>query len=86
MLNCKQFTDLASGHIDHQHTGWKRLEIGFHLMICHHCRRFSRHLDRSRQTGAKIAEKLWRSDPAVTDRIYTRIIQPPVSENKPGNQ
>ena len=37
MLNCKQFTDLASDHIDLQRTGWKRVEIRLHLMICRHC-------------------------------------------------
>ncbi len=86
MLNCKQFTDLASCHIDHQHTGWKRLEIGFHLIICHNCRRCSRHHERSRQTGAKIAQQRRSSGKAITDIIYTRIIQPATSEKEPGRE
>lgn len=85
MLNCKQFTDLASDHIDHQHTGWKRVEVRLHLIICRHCRRFSRHLDRSRQTGASIAQQLWRSDPVTTDMIFSRIIKPAQSENGTNN-
>ncbi|MBW2942105.1 zf-HC2 domain-containing protein [Zhongshania aquimaris] len=73
MLNCRQFTDLASDDIDLQHTGWKRLEIRAHLMICRHCRRFRRHLDRSRQTGAALAQQLWRGDDAMADMIFSRI-------------
>lgn len=85
MLNCKQFTDLASDHIDRQHTGWKRVEVRLHLMICRHCRRFSRHLDRSRQTGAAIAQQIWRGDAAMADMIFTRISQSAPSENGPQN-
>ncbi|MFT6551780.1 MAG: putative anti-sigma-YlaC factor YlaD [Zhongshania marina] len=83
MLNCKQFTDLASDHIDLQHTGWKRVEIRLHLMICRHCRRFSRHLDRSRQTGAAIAEQLWRSDSEQSEAIFSKIIPSPPSDKAP---
>ena len=83
MLNCKQFTDLASDHIDLQHTGWKRVEIRLHLMICRHCRRFSRHLDRSRQTGAAIAEQLWCSDSEQSEAIFSKIIPSPPSDKAP---
>ncbi|WP_269619572.1 zf-HC2 domain-containing protein [Zhongshania sp. BJYM1] len=81
MLNCKQFTDLASEHIDHEHTGWKRVEVRLHLIICRHCRRFNRHLDRSRQTGATIAQQVWRSDEGTSDLIFSRIIAAAKNKN-----
>ncbi|CAA0115386.1 zf-HC2 domain-containing protein [Zhongshania aliphaticivorans] len=83
MLNCKQFTDLASDHIDLQHTGWKRVEIRLHLMLCRHCRRFNRHLNRSSQTGAAIAQQIWHSETAESEAIFSKIIQSPPSDKTP---
>ncbi|CAA0109894.1 Uncharacterised protein [Zhongshania aliphaticivorans] len=84
MLNCKQFTDLASDHIDQQHSGWKLIKIRMHLIICRHCRRFNRHLDRSRQTGAALAQQLWRTDKNTTEKIFSRLTQAP--QNSDGNK
>ncbi|MDF1693199.1 MAG: hypothetical protein P1U47_12535 [Zhongshania sp.] len=79
MLNCQQFTDLASDHLDEQCRGWKRIDIRLHLIICRHCRRFNRHLDRSRRTGATLAKQLWRTDAASSEKIFSNIQQ----TNKP---
>jgi len=73
MLNCKQFTDLASDNLDAQYHGWKRIDIRLHLLICRHCRRFNRHLDRSRRTGAELAKTLWQIDGASSEHIFSRI-------------
>lgn len=73
MLNCKQFTDLASDNLDVQYHGWKRIDIRLHLLICRHCRRFNRHLDRSRRTGAELAKTLWQIDGASSEHIFFRL-------------
>lgn len=73
MLSCQQFTDLASEHLDAQHQGWKRVEVRLHLLICRHCRRFNRHLDRSRRVGAALANNLWITDGVSSEQIFSRI-------------
>ena len=73
MLNCKQFTDLASDNLDAQYHGWKRIDIRLHLLLCRHCRCFNRHLDRSRRTGAELAKTLWQIDGASSEHIFSRI-------------
>lgn len=75
MLNCKQFANLSSDYIDNEYSGIKRMEIRFHLLICKHCRRYSRHLTHSRDTGAAIAKTLWRSDTPSTEKIFDDISQ-----------
>ncbi len=76
MLNCKQFTDLASDHLDAQHHSWKRIDIRLHLMICRHCRRFNRHLERSRRTAAVLAHSLWQTDQRSSEHIFSKIHLP----------
>ncbi|MEX1670128.1 hypothetical protein AB4876_14500 [Zhongshania guokunii] len=75
MLNCQQFTDLASDHLDEQYRGWKRIDIRLHLIICRHCRRFNRHLDHSRRTGAALAKQLWQIDSANSEQVFSQILQ-----------
>jgi hypothetical protein len=43
------------------------------LLICRHCRRFNRHLDRSRRTGAALADSLWRLDNASSEQVFSQI-------------
>lgn len=73
MLNCEQFANLSSDYIDNEYSGVKRLEIRVHLLLCRNCRRYSRHLARSRDTGAAIAKKLWRCDEHSTEQIFNDI-------------
>ncbi len=73
MLSCKQFTDLASDNLDAQHHGWRRIDIRLHLLICRHCRRFNRHLDRSRLTGAALAKNLWQLNDAKSEQVLSQI-------------
>ncbi len=83
MLNCKQFTDLASDNLDAQYHGWKRINIRLHLLLCRHCRRFNRHLDRSRRTGAELAKTLWQIDGASSEHIFSRM--QPAAKQDPGD-
>lgn len=73
MLNCRQFTELSSDYLDGQFHGWKAIEIKAHLLICRHCRRFKRHLDHSRLTGAAIAKRLWNRDDNAAQTILKRL-------------
>ena len=40
MLSCKELTEHASDYIDGEMSLTKRLSVKFHLLMCHHCRRF----------------------------------------------
>jgi hypothetical protein len=45
-LNCKDIVAQSSDYIENSQTGdssINRLAIKFHLLMCHHCRRFVRH-------------------------------------------
>lgn len=76
MLKCREVTELGSDHLDRRTSAGKRLQIQLHLIICKHCRRFLRHLDRSRQTGAAIARRLWSRDEQAADRVLASLKKP----------
>lgn len=44
MLNCKQATQLVSQSLDRKLDLSQRLGLGMHLLICHWCRNYARHL------------------------------------------
>jgi hypothetical protein len=44
MLSCKQASQLASQALDRPIPARERLALGFHLLICRFCRRFTRQL------------------------------------------
>lgn len=73
MLSCKQFTDRSSDQLDKPYKGWKRVEMAAHRIICRHCRRFERHLKRSRDTSAAIARRLWGKDNHAADHVFQNI-------------
>jgi hypothetical protein len=44
MITCKQATQLISHRLDRDLSLGRRLSLRFHLLICHYCRRYARHL------------------------------------------
>ncbi len=44
MLSCKDINQKASQYIDSELSFSQRLAIGFHLLMCVHCRRYMRQL------------------------------------------
>ncbi len=76
MLKCRDVTALGSDHLDGHTSTAKKLQVQLHLKICKHCRRFVRHLNRSRQTGAAIARRLWRGDDQAAARIMESLKTP----------
>lgn len=44
ILSCKEASQLASQALDRPISARERLALGFHLLICRFCRRFSRQL------------------------------------------
>ncbi len=44
MLTCKQVIDLASISIETSLPPWQRWQFRFHLLICRHCRRYTKQL------------------------------------------
>lgn len=49
MLKCRDVARQASDFIDHQIPWYQRPAWYLHLLLCHHCRRFIRHLRKSIQ-------------------------------------
>lgn len=73
MLSCKQVTELSSASLDGEVRGLPRLQMRLHMLICSHCRRFARHMRRSRETGAAIARALWQNDADDSRKILQRL-------------
>lgn len=46
MLNCHEASQLASNQLDERLPLTKRLSLALHLMLCRHCRRFARQIER----------------------------------------
>ncbi len=42
-LSCKDIVELSSDYIEGSSSSPNRLSVRFHLLMCHHCRRFIRH-------------------------------------------
>ncbi len=52
MMNCKEVVKTISSE---ERPSWRRrLEIRFHLMICHHCRKYAEQLDHLRASMKKV--------------------------------
>ncbi|WP_421863601.1 zf-HC2 domain-containing protein [Motiliproteus sp.] len=47
MLKCKDIVKQASDYRDREMSFGQRLQYRMHLLICHHCRTFSRQFDAS---------------------------------------
>lgn len=47
MLKCKDIVDQASDYRDNQMSFGRRLQYRMHLMMCHHCRTFTRQFNAS---------------------------------------
>lgn len=50
MLNCKEFSQLASAHIDGDLSIYMRMKIRTHMFMCHDCRKFVNQLRLSIRT------------------------------------
>lgn len=49
MLNCQEASRLASSRMDAPLTLTSRIALSMHLMMCRHCRRFARQIERLRR-------------------------------------
>ncbi len=74
MLKCRDVAHQASDYLDHNLSLWQRLGILFHLLICHHCRRFIRQL-KLVSRFIKIRPKPEANKEAV-EEVMDRIKQP----------
>jgi hypothetical protein len=54
IFSCKDTACLASESLDHKLTFWRRLALGFHLLMCSPCRRFFRMLLFLRGAGRRL--------------------------------
>lgn len=68
MMKCKEVVlKISSGHED---ASWKeRVGVRFHLMMCGHCRRYSKHLE---ILGASVKSMLTRKEVEISsDQLKT---------------
>lgn len=81
MLNCKQIVKIVSSE---DKPNWRqRLEVRFHLLMCHHCRKYVKHLE-FMKTGFK---KLFRDNNLQqTDPEKLRSIENKILENLKANK
>ncbi len=73
MLNCKEIVQQASNYIDSDARNKSDVpywQIRIHLILCHHCRRFVRHLQTTTAITAHIAQD---TDKIDTDEILDKI-------------
>ena len=56
MLHCDKVSKHISDSMDKKLTLWQRAGVRIHLMMCSHCARFSRQLQRVRQMSRDGAE------------------------------
>lgn len=52
MLNCHEASQLASNQLDERLPVSKRISLALHFMLCRHCRRFARQIERLRRIAA----------------------------------
>ncbi len=57
MLSCKDINQKASLYIDGELTIRQRLAVGFHLLMCVHCRRYVRQLAATINTLRQLPKK-----------------------------
>ena len=57
MLSCKDINQNANQYIDGELTIRLRLAVGFHLLMCVHCRRFVRQLAATINTLRRLPQK-----------------------------
>lgn len=83
MLSCKDVVDQASNYLEHGQNCsdnapatpfWR---IRMHLLLCHHCRRFMRHLQATRTLVSQIARDEETHDAmAIMQQIKTQHPKP----------
>ena len=69
MLSCKDINQKANQYIDDEFTIRLRLAVGFHLLMCVHCRRYVRQLAATINTLRRLMQKKC-SDEQMEHIIY----------------
>ncbi len=76
MLSCKDINQKASQYIDGELTIRQRLVVGFHLLMCVHCRRYVRQLAATINTLRQLPKK------ECSDRQMEHIIDRLLDDDK----
>ena len=58
MLTCKQAVDLASTSLETPLPRWQRWQLGLHLLMCRHCRRYLKQLRFLRQLSVAMKSRI----------------------------
>ena len=79
MLSCKDINQYANQYIDRELTIGQRFAIGFHLLMCVHCRRYVRQLATTINTLRRLPKK------ECSDEQMEHIINHLLDDEKPDN-
>lgn len=73
-INCRRATQLISQRQERPLSGYERLQLAFHLVLCHLCRRFGRDVESLHQMGNAIArDESASSTPRLSPEVRARI-------------
>ncbi len=84
MLTCQEVSRAIASD-EFATAGWRRrLSIKFHLLMCRHCRRYSRQIEAIGSAARWILGKD-RLDPGSRERLRSSILDqiPPADQNEP---
>ena len=74
MLNCREVTRLVASDEFADSSWWPRLRLRLHLLMCRHCSRYARQIER---IGASARDR-WSAeprDPGELERLESAILQ-----------
>jgi len=84
MLSCRQVVERSSALLDGELAARERLAMRMHLLMCVHCRRFQRHLQRL-VTAMRNRDASDPVDQAFIDRLVERLDKTSIErEGHPG--
>lgn len=73
MLTCKEATELASTALERKLPFLKRLELRWHLFICHHCRRYFNQLRFLKRAISSLMQRLDQRGRGLSPDARVRI-------------
>lgn len=75
MLNCKQATQLVSHELDQKLSLSQRISLKLHLLICHYCRNYARHLNFLRRASTQMEQHIEQQGPALPEESREKLKQ-----------
>jgi len=75
MLSCKQTTQLVSNSMDQKLSLAQRIGLKLHLLICHYCRNYTRHLRFISRAAKKFDQHIENQGPTLSVEAQKKLTQ-----------